>query len=111
MKKACSVLLAAILLASLLSGCAEKPAAVSETDGAAVSEPANEIVTYKKLDPEKTTLVVSRTGNIYIDNFSKEFERLNPDIQVVCLDITGGNKTVTPASDWIVNGLAPDVMF
>lgn len=103
MKKACSILLSALLLAALLCGCGEKPAAVGRA--------ANEIMTYQKLDPEKTTLVVSRTGNLYIDAFSKEFERLNPDIQVVCLDITGGNATVKPAKDWVLNGLAPDVMF
>ncbi len=103
MKKACSILLTALLLAALLCGCGEKPAIIGRA--------ANEIMTYKKLDPEKTTLVVSRTGNLYIDAFSAEFERLNPDIQVVCLDITGGNRVVAPAKDWILNGLAPDVMF
>ncbi len=103
MKKTCSVLLLVLLLAALLSGCAGKTAAVGQA--------ANEILTYKRLDPQKTTLVVSRTGNLYIDAFSQEFERLNPDVQVVCLDITGGNRVVNPVKDWVLNGLAPDIMF
>lgn len=102
MKRTLKILLSVILLACMLAGCAEKPV---------IGRAANEIFTYKKLDPDKTTLVVSYTGNIYIGAFSNEFERLNPDIQVVCLDITGGNKRVTPARYWIYNGLAPDVMF
>ncbi len=103
MKKACSILFCIILLTSLLSGCSAKSASVGQAN--------NEILTYKKLDAQKTTLVVSRTGNIDIEHFSAQFEQLNPDIQVVCLDITGGNKSVNPAADWIQNDLAPDIMF
>lgn len=103
MKKIFGILLFVMLLAILLPGCAKKTAATGEA--------SNEIMTYKKLTQDKTTLVVSYTGNIDIGAFSEEFERLNPDIQVVCLDITGGNLKVNPAQDWILNGLAPDVMF
>ncbi|MEA4912290.1 MAG: extracellular solute-binding protein [Oscillospiraceae bacterium] len=103
MKRALSVFLAVLLLAAA-AGCSEKDVAV-------VGEAPNEILTYRRLDPAKTTLIVSHTGNIYIDDFSAEFEARNPDVQVVNLDITGGGVDAYPMEDWLKNGLAPDVMF
>lgn len=103
MKKAFSFLFVVVFFVGTLCGCAGEIMTVGEAK--------NEILTYKKLDRDKTTLVVSRTGNIYIDAFSKEFEIRNPDVQVVCLDISGGDKHICPAEDWLSNGLAPDVMF
>lgn len=103
MRKTFSILLAVVLLAAAVAGCAG--------DRAAVGEAPNEILTYRRLDPDKTTLIVSRTGNIDIDAFSAAFEECNPDVQVVCVDITGGNKQYCPTEDWLANGLAPDVMF
>lgn len=103
MKKAVKILVGIAVMLSFLAGCGSK----KETVGIA----ADEIMTYRRLDQSKTTLVVSRSGNIDIGPLAAEFEKLNPDIQVVCLDISGGNTTATPVEDWLANGLAPDVMF
>lgn len=103
MKRLFCIIFSAVLLAGLVSGCAAKPAAVGEA--------SDDIMTYKRLDPEKTTLRVSRTGNIDIEAFSEEFEKRNPDVQVVCIDITGGTRDVRPMEDWVENEIAPDVMF
>lgn len=102
MKKFICAVLAAAFIVFAVCGCTEKASTGMADD---------DILTYRKLDPDKTTLIVSRTGNIYIDAFSAEFEKRNPDIQVVCIDITGGNNFVKPSMDWIDNGFAPDVMF
>lgn len=107
MNKAYSFLLVSLLLAGCLYGCTAKTPAAS----AAVGTAADDILTCRRLDPGKTALTVSRTGNIYIERFSAEFEKRNPDVQVVCIDITGGGTDAKPAVDWIENGLAPDVMF
>lgn len=71
----------------------------------------NEIVTYKRIDDKKTQLVVARAGNIEVKKLCRAFEARNPDVQVVYLDITGGNKLCKPIVDWIKNGYAPDVLF
>ena len=103
MKKRLCLLLAAGLLAGLLSGC-----------GQGREEPGfradNEIITYQPVDPEKTQIVVSRTGNIAVEQLCQAFEEVNSDIQVIYLDITGGNADYAPLPDWLKAGAAPDVM-
>lgn len=102
MMKKTFLFLMLFVMAALIS-CTEKNAQVGQSD--------HDILTYRRLDPQKTTLIVSRSGNIDIEKFSQVFEEQNPDVQVVCLDITGGSANVRPMIDWVKNGLAPDLMF
>ena len=103
MKKTLCLLLVIALLTAALCGCGKKaPAAFAAK---------NEISTYERIDPQKTQLVVSRTGNVPLFNFCDAFEARNPDVQLVYLDITGGNDSYMPLVDWITKGYAPDIVF
>ena len=105
MKKRVSLILAALLLAASLTGC-------GQTGTESIFTAANEIFTYERIDPEKTQLVVSTLGvNSNASALSAAFEMQNPDVQVICIDITGGNAAHRPVIDWITNGIAPDAMF
>lgn len=103
MKKALCLLLAAILLLGMLSGCGKKaPEAFAAK---------NEIATYERVNPDKTQLLVSYTGNFDVTDYCKAFEARNPDVQIILLDITGGNQDYAPFVDWITKGYAPDAVF
>lgn len=109
-------MLCAMMAMATVLGCAkeaaEAPAATeAPKTGATRFTAENEIYTYEPIDPAKTTLVVASTGNIFLEPFSRLFEEKNPDIQIVQLDITGGDDPVRPVVDWVTHGMAPDVMF
>lgn len=104
MKKMICATLAVLMLICVFSGC-------DKTDAMERFKAKNEIFTYEVVDPEKTTLIVSRTGNIDAAAFLDEFEAINQDIQVIYIDITGGNAECRPAIDWVMNGCAPDIMI
>ena len=72
----------------------------------------NEIVTYTKTDPAKTQIVVSTLGNnSNLRDLAAAFEAANEDVQVIRLDLTGGTAAYRPVVDWVVHGIAPDVML
>ena len=104
MKKRIYLLLALLLLLIAAVGCARNTALRT-------FRADNEILTYTRIDPDKTQLVVSRTGNIEVRRFCRAFEEQNPDVQVVYLDLTGGNGNCKPVVDWVKNGCLPDVMI
>lgn len=104
MKKTACLLLALVLFASALAGCARNKAR-------SVFEADNEIFTYQRIDPRRTQLVVSRTGNIPVEKLCEAFQEQNPDIQVIYLDITGGDDKCAPLEQWIENGDTPDVVI
>lgn len=103
MKKALVILMCLGMALGLLSGCNQKAKAPWLAN--------DEIFTYDRVDPEKTVITVSRSGNIFLDGLCGAFEENNPDIQVIVLDITGGNGLDRPPVRWVANGYAPDVMF
>ena len=103
-KKALAVMLSAALALCVFAGC-------SKNDSKKVGQAENEILTYEPIDPEKTTLMVSFSGNIFINGFCEAFEEKNPDVQIIAVDIAGGNSMTHPERDWIKNGQAPDLMF
>ena len=105
MKKLFCLILTAALLLSATAACAKSDEPLAEF------KQENEIVTYKRLDPEKTTLTVARTGNIDVLPFCEAFEAKNSDIQIVYTDITGGLQGATPTIDWVKNGYALDVLI
>ena len=105
MKKQLLLTLCALLTLCLLCGCAQK----AQTPKPGQAE--REILTYEPVSPDKTIITLSRTGNTYIKELAAAFEEKNPDVQVVCLDVTGGNSLVQPVVDWVTNGVAPDVMI
>jgi len=76
-----------------------------------VENSTNEILTYKRLDPNRTQLVVAMVGNVNIQRLVDAFVQKNPGIQVTVLDITGGDGTTKPYEQWFENGLLPDVVF
>ena len=106
MKRAISLLLVTLLLAGALPGC-------GGTERQATPFTAqNEILTYEKVDGSKTQLTVSMLGNnANVKDLSEAFEALNPDVQVICIDVTGGSAGYRPIVDWVTHGAAPDVMF
>ena len=72
----------------------------------------NEILTYDRIDPDRTQITVSSLGNnADVDVLAAAFMQANPDVQVICIDTTGGTTDYRPVIDWVVNGAAPDVMF
>lgn len=103
MKKRLALMLAALMLAGAMIGCSPKAANPFMA--------SNEIVTYDRIDPGKTQIVVARVGNIEVNTLCTAFEAENPDVQIVYQDITGGAKRCKPVVDWIKNGYAPDVLF
>ncbi len=103
-------LTACIVALLALSGCSG-PAEKSAPAPAAALTAQNDILTCRRLDPQKTTLVVSLTGNLYINDLCEAFEKKNPDVQTVVINITGGTSQVQPVIDWVINGAAPDIMF
>ena len=104
MKKAVRLLGVILLLMGLLTGCAQKQESSMFTAD-------NEIYTYQKIDPKKTQIVVSRTGNIPVGQLCLAFEEQNPDVQIIYLDITGGDDQCSPLEQWILNGDLPDVVI
>ncbi|MDD3253537.1 MAG: extracellular solute-binding protein [Lachnospiraceae bacterium] len=108
MKRSCLIRLGFALMAGLLAGCSGAGDTKDKT-GLGISE--NEIFTYERIDPGKTTITVGRAGNVELDLLCKTFMEANPDIQVVDLDITAGNGTAMPYLDWLKYGYRPDVMF
>ncbi|MDO5574761.1 MAG: extracellular solute-binding protein [bacterium] len=100
-----SILCALMILSMtvMLSGCKGTPDSIYTAK--------NNIFTYEKIDPDKTQIIVSKTGNIGVDQFSDEFEKRNPDIQIINIDLTGGNIETQPVADWVVNGHVPDIMI
>lgn len=101
MKRTLALLLCAIIALGL-SGCGDK-----KTVGMA----DNEIVTYNKVDPKKTTLFISTTGNDYISNLNRAFEQANPDVQIETIVMTLGAGTSRPMANQVINGDAPDIMY
>lgn len=71
----------------------------------------NEIFTYVVPDPAKTQLVVAVVGAIEIAPIVELFESQNPNVQVITLDITGGNPKYRPYLEWVANGKSPHVMM
>lgn len=108
MKPMLKLLICAVLALAMLAGCAPAPAKMV---GSAEFMASDNVYTYKRLAPDKTTLIVSRTGNIYLDDLCNAFEVANPDVQVVQIDITGGSDSYSPMAEWVENNCAPDVMF
>lgn len=106
MKRILALLLCALTALALTTGCQKQPEAAT-----AAYAKSDDIVTYRNLDLDKTTIVVSRTGNIYADHLNAAFEEANPDIQVIYIDITGGNMQSKPMTQWIEKGYAPDIMY
>lgn len=104
MKKAVFLLFAMLLILGVFAGCAETEAEIPLTA-------ENEIFTYDRVNPKKTQIVVARVGNLYLYDLCGKFEELNPDIQVIQLDITGGDSYYAPIIDWVSRGYSPDVMF
>lgn len=104
MKKRLCLCLALLLLAFACMGCGGKKSNIFTQE--------NEILTYDRVDPEKTVLLVSMLGNdAKVPALSAAFEERNPDVQVVCIDITGGDGAYLPTDEWIKHGMAPDLMF
>ena len=103
-KKVLALTLSAVLVLCAFAGC-------SKNESNKVGQAENEILTYERVDPEKTSLVVSYSGNININGFCEAFEAKNPDVQIIVIEITGGNNTTHPELDWVKNGQAPDLMF
>lgn len=106
MKKTIYFIVTAILLIGLLSSCKSKV----PLDPLHQFTADNEILTYEKIDSEKTQLVVARVGNVPVEHFCRAYEKLYPEIQVIYLDITGGDVYV-PLKDWAANGIMPDILF
>ncbi len=102
MKK--SILMLFCLSLLLLSGCANKKLSDEFTA-------SNEIFTYDKLDAEKTIITIGQAVSANLDSTLDEFMRQNPDIQVVQIEMTGGNSHVKPWVDWLQKGHIPDVMM
>ena len=117
MKKVISVMSSFMICMTLLTGCSGQTAAVSSSaspaqDGLDLT-PADDILTYDKIDSSKTTLKVA-----YIATLSSAYEQMlakfkekYPDIQIVTLDITGGDNKYHPYLDWFSNGDMPDIIL
>ena len=104
MKRSICTVLAIALIMCMLAGCAQNERAPFTAD--------NEIETYTKIDPERTQLTISSLGNnANIRGIAKAFERQNPDIQVICFDLTGGSNDYSPVVAGLEHGVTPDVMF
>lgn len=116
MEKRMTILSAGLLCTSLLAGCASGTAvstASAQTKDGLDLTPADDILSYDKLDPDKTVLKVA-----YVATLSKPYQHMleafkakYPDIQVVTLDITGGSNKYHPYLDWFENGDMPDLML
>lgn len=117
MKKVISVMSSFMICMTLLTGCSGQTAAVSSSasparDGLDLT-PADDILTYDKIDSSKTTLKVAyiaTLGSAYEQMLAK-FKEKYPDIQIVTLDITGGDNKYHPYLDWFSNGDMPDIIL
>lgn len=97
------------LCVALLLGCFS--ACATETEQAAIGQSERDILTYTPIDPEKTTLFISTTGNDYVGDFCREFMRRNPDVQLIVTTVTGGVGTARPMANDVKNGNAADIML
>ncbi len=70
----------------------------------------NEIVSYEKIDPEKTVLTVVNVGS-NIEPMLARFMEENPDVQIVVQDIVGGDGWEKPWVTLLEKGARPDLMI
>jgi raffinose/stachyose/melibiose transport system substrate-binding protein len=73
----------------------------------------NEILTYEKPDSSKKQLTVALVGTLSgnLVTTLTRFEEKYPDVQVILLDLTGGNDKYHPFMEWLENGDTPDVLL
>ncbi len=71
----------------------------------------NEIFTYDRPEKGKTILTLGKVGAINLQPMVDAFMEANPDIQIIMLDITGGNQWERPWVDWMNQGYRPDLMM
>ncbi len=71
----------------------------------------NEIFTYDRVDSHKTVITLGQAVSLNLNQVVDEFMRQNPDIQVVQMEMTGGNEYEKPWIDCIKNGDAPDLVM
>lgn len=111
MKRKAAILILAVLGALLLiAGCGQG----GSGDRSGLSLTADdEILTYEKTDTSKKQLTVAVVGSLStsLTAMISDFEAKYPDVQVVQLDITGGDDTYHPFKEWLDNGDMPDVML
>ena len=104
MKRVYCAVMALILAGCLLTGCGAKKQARLTAE--------NEIITYTRTDEKKTQLTVSSLGNnADLRSLTAAFEKKNPDVQIICLDLANGTAQHRPVADWVEHGAAPDIMF
>jgi raffinose/stachyose/melibiose transport system substrate-binding protein len=113
MKKTVILVLVTALLGSMLAGCGSSTgnAAAVSSDVSLTSD--DDILIYDKPDSTKLQLTVGMIGT-YFDgeiNMLKEFEKQNPDIDLVYYDITGGNEAYHPIDELLNSGDAPDLLI
>ena len=104
----------AAIFAGGLTGCAstQEPSSAALQEAAATFGRAdNEIFTYEKPDQDKTQLVLSVTGLINAQELIGQFEAKESSVQVIPLDLTGGNVKYHPYLEWLESGYRPDVMM
>jgi len=114
MKKEISSILALDLLCSMLAGCGGQTASATAAASAESAFSAdNDIIVYQKPDEGKLQLTVGLISTYYqgeIDMLN-EFEKENPDIDLVYYDITGGSDAYRPIDEMLDRGDAPDIII
>jgi len=113
MKKTVILVLVTALLGSMLAGCGSSTGNTSAASSDVSLTSDDDILIYDKPDSSKLQLTVGMIGT-YFDgeiNMLKEFEKQNPDIDLVYYDITGGNEAYHPIDELLNSGDAPDLLI
>ena len=113
MKKTLSMLLSIGLLCSMLVGCGGQSAASASKTTQNSFRSDNDILIYQKPDDGKIQLTVGLISTYYqgeIDMLN-EFEKENPDIDLIYYDITGGSDAYRPIDEILDHGDAPDIII
>ena len=72
---------------------------------------ADEIFSYRREDPRKTTITAAVLGNDSAYALAAKYEESHPDTQIVLINMQQGGKDYSPARDWLEHGYRPDLVF
>jgi raffinose/stachyose/melibiose transport system substrate-binding protein len=115
MRKAVSWFLVLMLLCGVLTGCGSKSSSLAETRKTSDADftADNDILIYDRPEEGKLHLTVGLVSTYYDGeiNMLREFEKQNPDIDLIYYDITGGNDAYRPFDQILEHGDSPDILI